>query len=82
MDLEYQLSLPVIDIALAALFEACLLYTSATLELVLLGTILAVILGLALGVLTASHKNHWQDHMGRFFSVGTVSLPTFWVRCV
>ncbi len=54
-------------------------YLPATLELVLLGTILAVILGLALGVLTASHKNHWQDHMGRFFSVGTVSLPTFWV---
>ena len=50
----------------------------ATIELVLLGTILAVILGLALGVATASHKNHWQDHVGRFFSVGTVSLPTFW----
>lgn len=51
----------------------------ATIELVFLGTILAIVLGLTLGVVTASHKNHWQDHLGRFFSVGTVSLPTFWV---
>lgn len=50
----------------------------ATVELVLLGTVLAIVLGLALGVATASHKNHWQDHIGRFFAVGTVSLPTFW----
>lgn len=50
----------------------------ATIELVLIGTFFAVILGLALGVAMASHKNKWQDHLGRFFSVGTVSLPTFW----
>ncbi len=50
----------------------------ATIELVILGTLLAVILGLSLGVTTASNKNHWQDHIGRFFAVGTVSLPTFW----
>lgn len=50
-----------------------------TLELVLLGTIFAIVAGMALGVLTASHKNKWQDHLGRFFSVGSVSLPTFWV---
>ena len=59
--------------------EEILEYAPATLELVLLGTVLAIVLGLALGVLTASHKNSWIDHIGRFFSVGTVSLPTFWV---
>ena len=29
-------------------------------------------------LLSASRKNRWQDHLARFFSVGTVSLPTFW----
>ena len=53
-------------------------YLPPTLELVLLSTIFAVILGLGLGVLSASRKNRWQDHLARFFSVGTVSLPTFW----
>lgn len=53
-------------------------YLPPTLELVLISTIFAVILGLGLGVLSASQKNRWQDHLARFFSVGTVSLPTFW----
>ena len=53
-------------------------YLPPTLELVLISTIFAVILGLGLGVLSASRKNRWQDHLARFFSVGTVSLPTFW----
>lgn len=53
-------------------------YLPPTLELVLLSTLAAVVLGLALGVLSASKKNRWQDHFARFLSVGTVSLPTFW----
>lgn len=53
-------------------------YLPPTLELVLISTVFAVILGLGLGVLSASRKNRWQDHIARFFSVGTVSLPTFW----
>lgn len=53
-------------------------YLPPTLELVLISTIFAVIFGLGLGVLSASRKNRWQDHLARFFSVGTVSLPTFW----
>lgn len=53
-------------------------YLPPTLELVLISTLFAVIFGLGLGVLSASRKNRWQDHIARFFSVGTVSLPTFW----
>ena len=51
----------------------------ATLELVLLSTVFAILLGIPLGVISAKRKDQWVDHLSRFFSVGTVSLPTFWV---
>lgn len=54
-------------------------YLPATLELVLLSTVFAVLVGIPLGVLSAYKKDHWLDHFSRFFSVGAVSLPTFWV---
>lgn len=49
-----------------------------TMELVLIATFFSVIFGLALGVLSANNKDKWQDHLCRFLSVGSVSLPTFW----
>lgn len=54
-------------------------YIPATLELVLLSTIGAIFIGLPLGVLSAKRKDQWVDHFCRFLSVGSVSLPTFWV---
>lgn len=54
-------------------------YVPATLELVLIAFILAIIIGIPLGIYSAKHKNHMLDHLSRFFSIGAVSLPTFWV---
>lgn len=54
-------------------------YLPATVELVLLSTIFAILIGMPLGVLSAKRKDQWVDHLSRFFSVGAVSLPTFWV---
>ncbi len=54
-------------------------YLPATLELVFISTILAVFLGIPLGLISARRKDSWIDHISRFFSVGAVSLPTFWV---
>ena len=51
----------------------------ATLELVLLSTVFAAFVGIPLGVLSAKSKDKLPDHICRFFSVGAVSLPTFWV---
>jgi len=51
----------------------------ATVELVLISTIAAVFIGLPLGLISAKRKDQWVDHLSRFFSVGAVSLPTFWV---
>ncbi|MDR0599414.1 MAG: ABC transporter permease [Treponema sp.] len=54
-------------------------YLPATLELVLISTFAAILLGIPLGVLSAKRKDKWLDHLCRIFSVGAVSLPTFWV---
>lgn len=54
-------------------------YIPATVELVLVATVLAIIIGIPLGIYSAKYKDKGLDHVIRFFSVGGVSLPTFWV---
>ena len=54
-------------------------YIPPTIELVLISTLLAVIIGIPLGLYSAKKKDMLLDHFCRFFSVGAVSLPTFWV---
>lgn len=54
-------------------------YIPPTIELVLLATLLAVFIGIPLGLNSAKKKDQSLDHFCRFFSVGAVSLPTFWV---
>lgn len=50
----------------------------ATIELVLMATLLSLIFGVTLGVLAARYKNRLPDHIIRFFTIGGVSLPSFW----
>lgn len=50
----------------------------ATLELVLTATILAVIIGVTLGLYSAKYKNRLADHTVRVLSISAVSLPSFW----
>lgn len=54
-------------------------YVPATLELVLVAFVLAVAMGIPLGIYSAKKKDKMLDHCSRFFSIGAVSLPTFWV---
>lgn len=54
-------------------------YIPATLELVLIAFVLAIIIGIPLGIYSAKEKDRALDHISRFFSIGAVSLPTFWV---
>jgi peptide/nickel transport system permease protein len=54
----------------------------ATIELVFLSTIAAVFIGIPLGVISARRKDQTIDHISRLFSVGVVSLPTFWVALI
>ena len=54
-------------------------FIPATIELVLIGTIFAMFIGIPLGLYSAKYKNKLLDHISRFFSIGCVSLPVFWV---
>lgn len=50
-----------------------------TLELVLLAFVLAMFIGIPLGIYSAKYKDLPLDHVSRLFSIGVVSLPTFWI---
>ena len=54
-------------------------YVPAALELVLVAFVMAVAMGIPLGIYSAKKKDKMLDHCSRFFSIGAVSLPTFWV---
>lgn len=54
-------------------------YLPATLELVIVSIILAMVVGIPLGVLSGSKKGKLIDHMTRIVSIAGVSIPTFWL---
>ena len=51
----------------------------ATVELTFYGMLIAVIVGVGLGIITASRPNTPLDAGGRLFGLITYSLPIFWV---
>jgi peptide/nickel transport system permease protein len=61
---------PVID-DLVAFFPA-------TLELALSAFVIALVIGIPIGVLAAVKKDTMVDHGGRLFSIAGVSTPVFW----
>ena len=54
-------------------------YFPNTFELVALALLLAVAVGLPLGMLSAVYKDTWIDHGARVVSVSGVALPAFWL---
>lgn len=49
----------------------------ATMELVLVATLLSLLIGVPLGVLTAIHRGRWHAESLQFMSIVGVSLPSF-----
>lgn len=54
-------------------------FLPATMELVLAGMLMAVVIGIPLGVLSGANKGSLLDHLTRLFSIAGVSMPTFWL---
>jgi len=54
-------------------------YFPATFELTNLAMILAVAIGLPLGIISATKKDTGTDHAVRIFSLWGVSMPVFWL---
>jgi len=50
-----------------------------TLELALSGMLMAVVLGLSLGVLAGLRRNSWFDNLVMLLSIAGVSIPGFWI---
>lgn len=55
------------------------IFLPATLELVILAMMLALLIGIPLGVLSAARSGTWLDQSGRLFSISGVSIPPFWL---
>ncbi|MHA1770348.1 MAG: ABC transporter permease [Candidatus Thorarchaeota archaeon] len=50
----------------------------ATIELSIVAMIFAIVLGIPLGIISATKKNQPIDHFTRVFSLAGVSMPIFW----
>lgn len=57
-------------------------YAPATIELATAGFLLAVVLGVPLGILAAVKRDRWVDHLARLVSLIGVSSPTFWLAFI
>ena len=57
-------------------------YLPATLELVFVAMIIAILVGLPMGVLSGANKGGWIDQLSRVISVAGVSIPTFFLGLV
>jgi len=53
-------------------------YFPATFELTTLAMLIAIGVGVPLGVVAGQHKDKWPDNASRLFSFFNVSLPPFW----
>jgi peptide/nickel transport system permease protein len=54
----------------------------ATMELALLALFVGTVFGVPLGVIAATHRGRWQDHVIRFGSLLGYSMPVFWLGLV
>ncbi|MFD2616397.1 ABC transporter permease [Terrilactibacillus laevilacticus] len=52
-------------------------YFPATLELAIAAFIIAILIGIPLGIVSAVKKNQFWDHASRIFSISGVSIPVF-----
>jgi peptide/nickel transport system permease protein len=57
-------------------------FAPATLELATISFILALVVGIPLGILAAVRRDTWIDHVARALSLIGVSSPTFWLAFI
>lgn len=62
--------------------EGILAHLPASLELMFSALIIALFVGIPLGVISAKKENTIIDHLSRLFSVANVSLPSFWLAMI
>ena len=50
-----------------------------TIQLTLLGLVLAVVLALVFGVVAALYRGRWPDQLLRVLSIAALATPSFWL---
>lgn len=53
-----------------------------SLQVAIMATLLAIIIALPLGTLSAIFRNTWVDHVIRVFSVAGLAIPSFWLGMI
>lgn len=53
-------------------------FAPATYELTAVAVSFSALVGILTGIVAATHKDKWQDHISRILSIGGVSMPLFW----
>jgi len=54
----------------------------ATLELTAVAFLLATLVGIPLGIISATHRNSWIDHSARLGALAGIGFPSFWLGLV
>jgi peptide/nickel transport system permease protein len=53
-----------------------------TLELAFLSMLIALVVGIPLGIVSAVWRDKWPDQLSRIFALGSISVPAFWLAIV
>jgi peptide/nickel transport system permease protein len=53
-----------------------------TVELAISGAFLTIVLGIPLGIISATHNNKLPDHISRITALGGYSIPQFWFGAI
>ncbi|MDO8531770.1 MAG: ABC transporter permease [Dehalococcoidia bacterium] len=59
-------------------FQIIALRLPVTLELAVISLLVALLISLPAGILSAVRQNTWMDYVVRVVSIGGLSMPTFW----
>ena len=62
-----------------AISEDLKTFFPATMELVVFAIVLALILGIPVGVISAAQRGKWLDNISRVVTIAGVSIPSFWL---
>ncbi len=62
--------------------EDLMRFFPATIELATSAMIVAILIGIPLGIISAVKKDRWPDHISRIFALMGVSMPVFWLGLI
>lgn len=57
-------------------------FVPATIELAVAALVIALVLGIPIGVFSALRQGKWFDHVSRLIALAGVALPSFWLAIV